>query len=395
MIKSLTVKNFQSHKETHLEFCEGTNVIIGDSDSGKSALLRALYWIKENRPITTNFIRNGSGGEGKRGAKHIGTAEASIDVVRGDKAITISRIRGQAINRYIVGDQSFDALGKDIPTEVSDALRLDKINIQKQVELPYLILESAGTVASTFNKFTNLDKIDEAIAFLSSDLRDAAAEKSHADQQLDSVSSQLHAFDYLVDFEKLVEVKEEIEAEQVQVSAKFNAIKGFSEQIASISEAIIVVNDEAISNELALKKAKSVFDRLKVISDKVIEVEKRIDLLSSITEQCQGAQTRIGEIDVELPARGKEIGLIKKRLELVELRQEVIDTREDLQTICNSIIVAEKQISKLKDEEVVAKDELLAQKKALASVDTCITCGQKLLTVEAKQAMLKAIVKEN
>ncbi|MCK9524299.1 MAG: AAA family ATPase, partial [Limnochordia bacterium] len=39
MIEKLTLKNFQSHKHSELEFAPGLNAIIGQSDSGKSALL--------------------------------------------------------------------------------------------------------------------------------------------------------------------------------------------------------------------------------------------------------------------------------------------------------------------------------------------------------------------
>jgi len=45
MINSLTIQNFQSHKNTTLEFDNGINIIIGQSDSGKTAIIRALNWV--------------------------------------------------------------------------------------------------------------------------------------------------------------------------------------------------------------------------------------------------------------------------------------------------------------------------------------------------------------
>ena len=50
MIKNLLLKNFQSHIDSKIEFDSGFNVICGSSDSGKSALLRALMWVIANRP---------------------------------------------------------------------------------------------------------------------------------------------------------------------------------------------------------------------------------------------------------------------------------------------------------------------------------------------------------
>ena len=45
MIKEINIKNFQSHDNTNLILDSGVNVIVGSSDSGKSAIIRALRWV--------------------------------------------------------------------------------------------------------------------------------------------------------------------------------------------------------------------------------------------------------------------------------------------------------------------------------------------------------------
>ena len=50
MIKSLKIENFQSHKDSYLEFSNGINIISGKSNNGKTAILRALNWVITNRP---------------------------------------------------------------------------------------------------------------------------------------------------------------------------------------------------------------------------------------------------------------------------------------------------------------------------------------------------------
>jgi exonuclease SbcC len=61
MIDSLSIQNFQSHEKTELEFDEGINIIIGQSDSGKSAILRALNWVVNNKPNGEAFKSNWGG----------------------------------------------------------------------------------------------------------------------------------------------------------------------------------------------------------------------------------------------------------------------------------------------------------------------------------------------
>lgn len=58
-IKSIEIENFQSHKYSKLDFSENLNVIVGPSDNGKSAIIRALKWVLFNEPKGTEFIRYG------------------------------------------------------------------------------------------------------------------------------------------------------------------------------------------------------------------------------------------------------------------------------------------------------------------------------------------------
>jgi len=52
MLKKISIQNFQSHKKTELDLVDGINVIYGLSQSGKSAILRALNWIIFNRKFS-------------------------------------------------------------------------------------------------------------------------------------------------------------------------------------------------------------------------------------------------------------------------------------------------------------------------------------------------------
>ena len=59
-IKSLELKNFQSHKNLKIDFSPNVTSIIGPSDVGKSAIIRALRWIVFNRPAGDAFIQHGT-----------------------------------------------------------------------------------------------------------------------------------------------------------------------------------------------------------------------------------------------------------------------------------------------------------------------------------------------
>ena len=147
MIKTLEINNFQSHKKTLLNFHPGVNVIIGTSDSGKSAVLRALRWVCTGIPRGDGF-RSHWGGD----------TEVSLET---DNCI-VTRGKTNADNVYLLNEETeFRAFGTEVPEEITAALNLDEsVNLQKQLDQPYLISETPGAVAQHFNRMAHLEKID-------------------------------------------------------------------------------------------------------------------------------------------------------------------------------------------------------------------------------------------
>lgn len=59
-IAHISIHNFQSHADTDLDLDSRFNVIVGESHQGKSAILRAIRWVAENKPTGKGVIRIGS-----------------------------------------------------------------------------------------------------------------------------------------------------------------------------------------------------------------------------------------------------------------------------------------------------------------------------------------------
>ena len=132
MINKLRLSNFQAHKSSELEFCPGVNAITGESDEGKTSIIRALYWASQNKPSGGDFISDFS----KRGEC------SSTIVVDGDE---ITRFKNKTKNEYIVNGQAFKALGKSgVPDEVRNTLQLSELNFQNQMDSPFLLSANCG-----------------------------------------------------------------------------------------------------------------------------------------------------------------------------------------------------------------------------------------------------------
>lgn len=148
MIKSLKIKNFQSHKKTFLKFNKGLNVISGKSDSGKSAIKRAIRWMVENKPSGDSFRSHWGG--------------TTSVILKTDKN-TIKKVRKKA-NSYYLNNKKFSSCGRDIPKEIKNAIGISNVGIQNQFDSPFLFSLSGGEVSKFINKIVNIEIIDTSIS---------------------------------------------------------------------------------------------------------------------------------------------------------------------------------------------------------------------------------------
>ena len=178
MIKAINLENFQSHKNSVLEFHNGMNVIVGSSDSGKTAIIRALKWISQNRPGGDDF-RSTWGGD--------------TNVVVQTTENTIIRSKSKNANTYELDDHLFSAFGTDVPEEINSALNLNEINLQQQMDDPFLLSEhwTSGKVALHFNKVARLHKIDKGTSYVQKEINSINSTIKHTETELDNKKEQI------------------------------------------------------------------------------------------------------------------------------------------------------------------------------------------------------------
>jgi DNA repair protein SbcC/Rad50 len=200
MLKSLHITNFQSHGKTELSFHEGTNVIIGQSDCGKTAVIRALRWIIWGRP-TGDSIRSTWGGQ------------TSVDLAT--EGTTVIRTKDKT-DTYVLApangkDVTFKAIGTSVPAEISSVLNINEINFQYQLDAPFLLSSTPGEVASHFNRVAHLEKIDQGTSNVNSAIRALEQDIKYKTAEVEKHEEQLKAFEHLERFEAELEVLEGME----------------------------------------------------------------------------------------------------------------------------------------------------------------------------------------
>ena len=167
MIKTVQIKNYQGHNNTKIELCEGVNVIVGNNNTGKTAILRALNWLFFNRPSGGKIVNKSAG---KTSDVYVG-----VDFYDGESAYLSKTVKtgkdGKKVvysSEYSANGKKFSGFGNSVPDLVSYTMNMSEINIQDQLSGPFLVASSPGEIARTINRITKLDVSDDYIKSVNS-----------------------------------------------------------------------------------------------------------------------------------------------------------------------------------------------------------------------------------
>jgi exonuclease SbcC len=270
MITSLHIQNFQSHANSELNFSPGVNIIIGSSDSGKTAIIRAIRWIVWNRP-SGNSICSHWGEETK---VCIETKEGSI-IRSKDK-----------VDKYILEENNIrkgnkrtktelKAFGASVPEEVNRFLNINEINLQQQLDAPFLLSISAGEVAKHFNKVAKLDKIDKGTSNINSAISKLKSTIATKTEDIENKKIELAKFEYLEEFETKLEVLEELEKRRNNIYNKQTKLVNLLTKANIVIEEIESYQD-IISLEEPVQDLLNLYERKKVLAKKEIRLNKAL-----------------------------------------------------------------------------------------------------------------------
>ena len=234
MIRSIRLSNFQSHKETVLELVPGINAVVGESDSGKTAIIRALNWLVTNRPSGAAFQRHG-------------TKETEVGLITDDGELV--RYRTAKANGYRINGMDLSAIRTDVPEEVTKFLGIDPdLNMQGQLDAPFLLSMSPGEVAQTLNRIAHLDEIDMALFNVAKRLRDKGAELKVAQSQQAALEEQHQQFAYLNQMEIDVAELELVDRALEEIGLKDIQLRDLMQELVKVrSDMDMLPNVEAMA----------------------------------------------------------------------------------------------------------------------------------------------------
>jgi exonuclease SbcC len=320
------------------------NCIIGNSDAGKSAILRAIRWVLFNRPSGESF-RSWWGG----------TTKATI--FTNDQKIT--RIRGKQ-NGYFLNGKLLEAVRSDVPDEVSKALNMSEINIQRQHDKVFLFSDSPGEVARHFNEIAHIDDIDYATKNIQSWIRKTNQEIEVTNNQITNYTEDLKKYSNLESLEYQVSELEKLDQRKQEIETKVKVITNLITR-SSVLDSLIERVQNKLKHKDVVNTCLGLYKALETTTEQKNGIIKAVKQLKSINIKQKELQrlTKLSDIVEEA------LSLYRNLFDIYKKRNQIKDKSDELELINIKITKTKKEY------------EVLLEKYETEFPLKCPLCGKK------------------
>jgi hypothetical protein len=271
-IKSITLKNFQSYKDQTVNFKPGLNLLLGTSDSGKSAILRAMSFVLYNYPKKDSLI-------------HWGETETSVTIEFSD-GVKVTRIKGEGRNAIVAIDAKGNKLEKEkIDKDIPDDIKLllgnppqDEFNglisYADQFSPMFLVDLSPTDLPRSLSGLTGIEMLEESAKQLMQNYKSLEKQNKTDEKEYSALIAEAQTYSFvdfyenkLKDLDKDIQAISELESKislmesfvkDCDFNMKFNCIDDLDYLIELISDNI----EAAKQTQLLIDK----YEKLKVFN---------------------------------------------------------------------------------------------------------------------------------
>lgn len=399
MIEKVEIHNFQSHKATVLELDAKVNTLQGNSDCGKSAVLRALQWLIFN-PAGDYFISDWA----RKGK----TQTAPCEVIVYANGHKIVRRRDKDFNGYYLDDEMFEATRNTVPKKISDILNLGEVNVQRQLDPPFLLSMSAGEVSRYINNLVNLTRIDTWTSAANSRERKLRQDADAAFERVEKARDNVESYSFLPRLEELSDTIESLVSHGSDVGALYaDLFETLSRHAAEVDNPVLSVDVDrltALTSELgtAMARTSELWVDVNYIDPTLSEHGRQaarleslpdVDRVSEILSAVPGMKAKADSLNREVLVLAHELDEHAAKADIctdsrVDELSEILSTLQHWNKIEGNIVSTEQEIENdlsNRDKLKAVLDEVDAELPGLMSqLDgmVCPLCGRRGLHEE-------------
>lgn len=380
MFEQIHIQNFQSHRDTKLDFAPGVNIILGTSLNGKTAILRSMGLITYNRPLGAKYYSNFSP---DKGTTLIDLKCSDIPVINLEKVVNRKK---DGTKELVSTTYKFDGdKTSGLSDKIKAALNISDLNIQRQFDQPFLILSSSGEFARTINRITKLEKVDEWVSEFKRRINKNKNDIELLESQTQEAETELKRYDgfellekEILNLQKINNELEKSENDFVKIDSSLEKIESIDDDINKLKPALELEKDIAalisLDNSLiSLENEVSLIEKLKEIDSQDSGLKLLINDLNeliSITEQeehfnkLDNILLKIETIDDEI----EKFQILINDLAQITLFLEQEEKFDKLQELLNKIKSIDKYVE---NEKVIYNKSEVELKEVLANTKEC------------------------
>ena len=280
-IKELQLINFESWYNNIIEFDKGLNIIIGNSDSGKSASFRALDTV-----INGKF---------KDSSITFGKKKSEVKIIFEDNHFA-SRIRSKKENIIQYDNLVFERIGKEIPNEYFEALGNTKLNLNDDKSIDLCLYSQFAN--HFFITSSDIEK---------SKIIGAACGINIIDKIVDNINSDIRHNNTDIKY-----LKNTIDEQQIKVNQLELDVKSKNEKLVQLN---------------------NIINRVNLNYDKITKIYSLYQNLTQNLIQIQNLKSKIQNLNSKLNLNLQ----IKSKIQNLNLLFEIINSNSKIQNLKSQI----------------------------------------------------------
>lgn len=368
MIKKIQIINFESHKDTTIEFSETFNVIIGDSDGGKSSIIRAISAVCYNR-WSPDMMR-------------VGEDECRITLTTGKGIVTLIKNFKEKINAYEIisfsdpkGEKiKFETIGTSVPEQVYNITEMRELelgdtkdipNIMYQLEKHYMLAEINGKsctsnlIARVFDKVIGLGGMEDLISEISSSMLVNKKQITKNNEKIDILRQKIHNESDIEQKEKCIDESSKLFNKIKQTQSFLKRISFYDEEINKLRSRWKLIDNRIINFESDY--AKEILNKINSMSSTYNSISNIYNLYINKKKLQEQLTLNIENIKI---INQQEIDNLKRRCNTLYKMDKLISKYEEKIALSNQLQVNIKKLEKehnflsLELEEIKIKNKI-------------------------------------
>lgn len=349
LISDIIIHNFQIHKDLHIKLKPGVNIILGDTDAGKSAIIRALKLLFDNQPRSGESIFQNK----------FDKDPLSIEVIhaKGDRLKRHKR-------RYYLNGKLMKAFGTNALEPIKELFPLKDINWQRQLESHFLVLQTGGGAAKILNASTGMEDQELLIKEVKSEISESKSNIKRIHKNNEEHKETMERLQNINRFLEDALYIETIEKQTVDLQSTKTELKKLLDNIYQYKEDkkdIHVINDR--------------LQDIIIIQSKFAMIQGQKVLISNLRDLLN----RIKKVQIEVHNKS----IYNKRLHSINLIINNENKYSKIAVMIKQLFKLIQQIKQIKKDKITAQQNHKLLKKKLDNylheLGYCPTCERPMV----------------